>query len=470
MEQSDLSLIQKFKEFFGTYMESLAVQANKTKQKQKWDHHRKMVLENSYHLTPRRYSRKEMSFLFGVTEGRVRQINRETIAGIKGKIDEVNPDIFTLYYLEDIKKLDSYLQSEGVWPKNKFYNYLNEKYQIDIEQEKPFVNLLLDVLGYKIAKTPFYIIKDNEMVFFDKTIDRNLFFKICHAIFIALEKNAVPTEVKDVIISVNRDLKPLTTDHSLIEKALNVVGDVEPVVRDEAKLYQVAFHRLSSSADMACRILFEQENWMKLQEIGGEIDRRLGLKNKKSIDLRSLYTAMKKDRRLLSFGKSGIWTLTEWGGNDPGVCGLITNTLLLFNEPMSKEDLFAHIHETLPFIPISLLNLNINNSRFAQLKDTRFILAEWKDLYKGKIAIIKKGNKHLLNEQNHVLIKEQILKLFAANELDKLPLTNIVNTVSQNYKFPKQLIYRRIRVDTDFKTVKTDGQKGKQVIFASKLK
>jgi len=49
-------------------------------------------------------------------------------------------------------------------------------------------------------------------------------------------------------------------------------------------------------------------------------------------------------------------------------------------------------------------------------------------------------------------------------------LTTIVNTINLNYKFPRQLIYRRIRLDADFKTVKTDGQKGKQVILAPNTK
>ena len=470
MEQSDLSLIQKFKEFFGTYMESLEVQAHKTKPKQKWDHHRKVVLENTYHLKSKQYTRKEMSFLFGVTEERVRQINRETIAGISEKINEVNPDIFTLFYVEDIKKLDSYLQNERVWPKDMFFSYLNQNYQIDIVQERPFINLLIDILGYKIAKSPFYIIRDNEFIFFDKTIDRNLFFKIGHQIFITLEKKTVPSKLKDVLISVKSDLKLAKSDHSLIEKALNVFGDIDSVVRNGTKLYQVSFHRLSSSADMAYRILFERGNWMNLQEISGEIQQRLSLKYIKSIDSKSLYAAMKKDQRLLPLGKSATWTLAEWGANDPGICELITSTLSNFNEPLSKDAIFDHIHSTLPFVPVRLLNLCIDNNQFIKLKDKRFILAKWKDLYKGKIATIKKGNQHLLIVQNQIKIKEQILKLFTISNSDKLPLTTIVNTINLNYKFPRQLIYRRIRLDADFKTVKTDGQKGKQVILAPNTK
>jgi len=95
MEHSDMGLIQKFKAFLGSYIDSLAIQEPKTKPKQRWDHHRKMVLENSYHLTSKRYSRKEMSFLFGLTEGRVRQINKETVAAISARIKKGDSDIFT---------------------------------------------------------------------------------------------------------------------------------------------------------------------------------------------------------------------------------------------------------------------------------------------------------------------------------------------------------------------------------------
>jgi hypothetical protein len=386
MEQSDLGLIQKFKAFLGSYMDSLAIQEPKTKPKQRWDHHRKMVLENSYHLTSKRYSRKEMSFLFGLTEERVRQINNETVAAISARITEVNSDIFTCYYLEDLKKLDSYLQKERVWPQRKFYDYLSVKYQIDIEQERPYVHLIADVLGYRISKNPYSQIKDNEFIFFDQTIDRNIFFKICHSIFVVLEENTIPVNLKDVTVNVRKDLNLLPKDRSLIGKAINMVADFETVAIKPAKLYQIAFHRLSSSADMANRVLFEQGNWMKFSEISDEIHRRLGSKNKRVIDPKSIYVAMKNDQRLLPLGKSGIWTLAKWGENDRGMCEVITNTLLQFNEPLSKEQIFAQILTTHPFMPIDLFNLSINNRKFAHLRDKRIILAEWKYLHKkGKV-------------------------------------------------------------------------------------
>lgn len=386
MEQSDLGLIQKFKEFFGTFMDSLAVQAPKTEPRQKWDHHRKMVLENSYHLESKRYTRKELSFLLGLSEERVRQINKETIAAISGRIKEVNSDIFTRYYLEDLKNLDSCLQKERVWPKSKFHDYLTVKYQIDIEKERHYINLMVDVLGYKTLKTSFSQLKDKEFIFFDESVDRNLFFKICRSIFITLEKNTVPAKLKDIIISVERDLTQFTIDRSLVEKALNVIDDFEIVTSKNIKLYQVAFYRLSSSSDMVCRILYEHRNWMNFSEIIGEIHQRLSLKTIKLIDPKSIYTAMKSDKRLLPFGKSGIWTLKDWGGHDPGICELITNTLLHFNKPLSKAEIFAHILTTQSYIPISSLNLCLNNVKFAQLKNSRIILTKWKDLYKGKLA------------------------------------------------------------------------------------
>jgi len=252
---------------------------------------------------------------------------------------------------------------------------------------------MADVLGYRISKNHNSQIKDNEFVFFDQTIDRNLFFKICHSIFVVLEENTIPVKLKDVTVNVRKDLNLLLKDRSLIGKALNLIDDFETVVIKPAKLYQIAFHRLSSSADMANRILFEHGNWMKFSEISEEIYRRLSLKNKKIIGPKSLYIAMKNDQRLLPLGKSGIWTLAKWGENDRGMCELITNTLFQFNKPLSKEQVFAYILTTHPFIPIDLFNLCISNRKFAHLRDKRIILAQWKYSHKEKIVKFEKGSK-----------------------------------------------------------------------------
>ncbi|MCX6237573.1 MAG: hypothetical protein NTY07_08465, partial [Bacteroidia bacterium] len=284
----------------------------------------------------------------------------------------------------------SFLREERVWPKTKFYAYFNEKCEVDTEQEKPLINLLVDVLGYKILKNHFSLLKDNDLVFFDDTIDRDLFFRICHESFITLEKNDFPTKPEDLITSVKSNLNQFPTDDSLIDKALNVINDFEVVIRNDTKFYQVAFHRLRSAGDMVYRILFENENWMKLSDINHEIKHRLSLKNKKVTDWKNLYAAIKNDKHLLPLAKSGVWTLTEWGEENLIIYELITNTLLHFNKPLIKEDIFSYILKTRPFIRTHSLNSAIYNSRFMQLRDKKFILSEWKDLYQKKTAITRK--------------------------------------------------------------------------------
>jgi DNA replication protein DnaD len=108
------------------------------------------------------------------------------------------------------------------------------------------------------------------------------------------------------------------------------------------------------------------------------------LKNKKVTDWKNLYAAIKNDKRLLPLAKSGVWTLTEWEEENLIIYELITNTLLHFNKPLIKEDIFSHILKTRPFIRTHSLNSAIYNSRFMQLRDKKFILSEWKDLYQKK--------------------------------------------------------------------------------------
>ena len=136
MENPDPNLIQKFKEFIGIYVESLAAKANKTVPKQKRDHYRKKILEYSYGLNSKYYSQEQIAMFLNLSTEMVRLIKIATLKEIKAKIDELDTDIFNRYYLEDIKKLDSCLVPQRVMSMNQFYRFLNEEYQIDTDNRK----------------------------------------------------------------------------------------------------------------------------------------------------------------------------------------------------------------------------------------------------------------------------------------------------------------------------------------------
>jgi len=99
MENSELNIIQRFKELIGTYNELLSVQTNKTKSKQFRDLQKKKILEYLYGLKSKLYSRNQLSILLDVTPERIRQINLEILRELKEKINEPDTDVFTNYLL-----------------------------------------------------------------------------------------------------------------------------------------------------------------------------------------------------------------------------------------------------------------------------------------------------------------------------------------------------------------------------------
>ena len=390
MENPDPNLIQKFKEFVGIYIESLAAKANKTVPKQKRDHYRKKILEYSYGLNSKYYSQEQIAMFLNLSIEMVRLIKIATLKEIKAKIDELDTDIFNRYYLEDIKKLDSCLVPQKVMSMNQFYRYLNEEYQIDTNKEKSHIELLIDALGYKVINHHQLPLREYTLIFFDKSIDSKLICKIGWTAFKIVEKNTILTEEEDIIIGIKKSLNHTAIDRRLVVKALSVMGDCEFQTKGRTRLYQVALHRLSSASDMAYRILFEKKDGMKINDIHDEISLRLSSTGKKVILMSSLNTELSSDKRFKSSGKAGIWSLSEWAEDKVTMVELISNTLLHFNEPLFKDDIFSHILRVRPFISVNSLSRSLCDPAFVQLVDGRFILAQWRDAYQSKIMTGKR--------------------------------------------------------------------------------
>ena len=168
------------------------------------------------------------------------------------------------------------------------------------------------------------------------------------------------------------------------------MDDCEFQTKGRTRLYQVAFHRLSSASDMAYRILFEKRSGMKINDIHNEISLRLSSTDKKVVLMSSLNAELSSDKRFKSSGKGGIWLLSEWAENNVTIVELISNTLLHFNEPLFKDDIFSHILRVRPFISVNSLSRNLYDPAFMQLVDSRFILVQWRDAYQSKIMTGKR--------------------------------------------------------------------------------
>lgn len=463
------SFIEKFKKYVNSFISRLEVKMNKTPSKIEKDESKRQIIEYTYGLKSKYYTREEISYLLDITSERVRQIGIEVVKEIRKEVTTEVKNTFFSYYMPDIIDFKRDLVKKGVLSQNSFKEFITKTYKIDLLDNEPYLNLLIDVLEFKVIKTHLHLLKDNYLILFDKKINYKLFVRVCHAVFIAVERNTIMIEIEDVIISVKRKLTKDKVPNDYIRMALIAIDDCELIVKDSIQYHQIAFHKLSSASDMAYRVLFETNDRMNLTDILRAINHRLVDTTRKRIDKVSLNQQLNGDKRFVPLGKTGIWTLAEWGEDNLSMYDLITNTLIHFNKPLSKDEIYSHIQKTRSFIKTRSLDTIIYDSRYTQLTDKKFILTEWKDSYKGKIAIVKRRN--IIEKENKVRdqIKLQILNLFDENQTNTILLSTVANILSKKFKFPKHSIYKIISEENEFVTKPIDSYR-KQVSLKKDVK
>ncbi len=464
MKEKNNDFILRFREYIDNYIARLNVEINKTPSKIERDKRKSKILEYSYGLKSKYYTREELSFLLNMTIERIRQINIDILKEIKSEIKSKKNNLFSDYYFENLVDFEKELIGLKVLSEKGFKKHIQSKYTIDSNKEDSYLKLLIDVLEFKSVKTHLHLLKDNDLIFFDKSIDIKQFIRVCYSTFITVEKNTIETELEDILINVKRDLKNDKFPNEYVSIALQAIDNCELITKNENVFYQIAFHKLSSGSDMAYRVLFEKNERINLADLFREINYRLNNTGRKKIDKLSLQQQLNMDKRFVPLGKSGFWTLAEWGEDNLSMYDLITNTLILFNKPLTKKEIFNNIQKSRPFIKTRSLDTLIYDSRYVQLIDKKFILKEWKDSYRDLIAKTLKRN--ITEKENKVpeQIIFQLINLFEENNTNEILLSTVVKILSKKFKFPKNSIYKVISEENIFETIPIDNYRKKLIL------
>ncbi|WP_299903333.1 SEFIR domain-containing protein [uncultured Aquimarina sp.] len=437
------------KEIVQSYLSGLRFSQNKTKSKSERDSRKADVISFTYGLENKKYSREEIALLSDVTYERVRQINKDALKDLKKQIFEPEKSSLFGESYESLIKLKEELIERKVISYYSLLSDVNEKIKEETIKNESLLNLLLDVFDFDYINIKLHLLKDNDLIITSTEIDKKKILQLCYATYIVVEQNTIPVELNDLIIGVKGKLKGFTFSKRDIEMACEAIDAIS--IQSDGK-YSISFDKLSSSSDMAYRILFEENKKLKLAEILKIINHRLLRTDRKRIIKGSLNSQMNMDKRLMPLGKSGYWTLREWQEENKTMYDLITETLTLFDKPLKKETIFTQIHKTRPNIPIRSLDTVIYNKRYCKIKGNKYILSEWRDLYKDEIIITKPKN--IIVKENPVTeqIKRQVINLFKENNSTSILLSTIVKTLNKNFNFPKGSIYNVISENPEFET------------------
>lgn len=363
----------------------------KTESKIERDKELKTIITKYYGIDGRVYSKEEIALLTDKTLERIRQqlisFNKLLLATLKGENKDFKIQAEVSSVIIDFQNEISKFK---VLSKTKLKETLFQNFGIPEEKIKnEFLSILFDIIEIK-ERTPIaHHLRNNTFLFSDKLVSINTFFEICYLVYIFLEKNTIVTELEDIIIDVKRTNTKFPNE--LIEIACNQIEEIEQVVSGDKTRYQLKFEDLSNAKDMAYRFLMQKGEFIKLAELIKEINHLLHNSKSSKKVTKSIASQLVTDIRFIAQGKSGFWGLTEWEGNNETLFGLISNTLLHYNRPLSKKEIFNHITKDRPKIPIkSLDTILYDKTRYSKLDNDCFILNEWRDIYKAKIVKTEK--------------------------------------------------------------------------------
>lgn len=435
----------------------------KTDSKIERDKELKTIIAKYYGIDCRAYSKEEIALLTDKTLERVRQqlisFNKLMLATLNDENEDFKIQTEVCDVILNFQKEISQFK---VISKTKLKETLFLNFGIPGDKIKnEFLSILFDIIQIK-ERTPIaHHLRNNTFLFSDKQVSIDMFFEICYLVFIFLEKNTIATELEDIIIDVKRTNAKFPKE--LIEIACNQIEEIEQVVSENKNRYQLKFEDLSNAKDMAYRFLMQKGEFIKLAELIKEINHLLHKNKSKKRVTKSIASQLVTDNRFIAQGKSGFWGLTEWEGNNEILFGLISNTLLHYNKPLSKKDIFSHITKDRPKIPIkSLDTILYDKTRYSKLNNDCFILNEWRDVYKAKIVKTERRNTYIKSNPIKEQIKNQAIQLIKENGDETFYLNSIVNALNSKFGYSKAAVYGIIGRNDEF--LKKEDDNGKKLV------
>lgn len=275
-----------------------------------------IILEKRFGLgSGEEYTLQEIGDFFDLTRERVRQIEEKILSKLQHAI--TTPDISGKWRMPEtvINKVKEYsdfvAKTDVPFTEAEIIQLTEQYFNFEMKQEDIIsLKLLLVLLGYSpISKTisgwgrplrPAWVNSNYKIARLYKSIPR---------IFRIIQTSVVPISLFDLTITVNKKRKNKISTQD-IEHSIKILSEIEVLPE---KQYQLNFESLSSLADQAFRVLYENNNPMHLRDLQRGINYRM-VKAGFSTDarIRSLGNQLASDTRFSAIGRSGSWSLTKW--------------------------------------------------------------------------------------------------------------------------------------------------------------
>lgn len=248
----------------------------------------------------------------------------------------------------------------------------------------------------------------------------------------------------DVVVKVKRKKRSFANES--VGVALKACDDLE-IVDDTVR---AKFSALRNHADRAYRVLEEADEALHFGEIVRRINERLQGGQVKFANSRAVTGQLVSDERFIPIGKSGNWSLAQWGQKNLTIVEAIEAALHVSGKPLKFKEICAAVATTRPDAAARSIRTYLCNTpdKFSRVADGQYALSGW------SIPAINKAEKStkLSNEDFYL----QCVNAFG--QAESVPLVDLVKKLISTTGLADVSIRQRLN-SVDWVRVEKHGSK-----------
>lgn len=297
-----------------------------------------------------------------------------------------------------------------------------------------------NVMEFKNGETPFCV---------SDTIKQSYIRKLITAIEEVLQKNVYPANSDDIVIAVKKNFD-MNADKNQILYILDHYSCIEKV----GSQYGLKLRYLNTIADKAVRILHNAQCEMKFQAITKEINRITISEGGKPYDNITASNFI-QNKDLVSLGKTGFWTLRKFTTeeNTFPIKQQIIRLIQSHGGPVSLSTIKNDLSTANYYAP-NTIYMTLMSDEFAHLKGDRYILSQWKDLYKSELKPRRtRSPKNMSKISIRKQICSEVKEIFVSKGVTQMDLTDTQKQL-QKTGYKAATIYAAISSDSTLKKEK----------------
>ncbi|MEO6784941.1 MAG: sigma factor-like helix-turn-helix DNA-binding protein [Chthoniobacteraceae bacterium] len=341
---------------------------------------RQIFLKRLLAAADQRVTLEGIGGVYGITRERVRQIEAMCIDALRKPLLEADYFGLSFRLRPELSRVFTtarqHFLSLGLpaWPESAWVNELAKLWQVAPSRIIRYDRLLMALFGYDHVSLNHAGL---DMIVFDDSTSRPEAKRLAglveavHDILMA-HNEGLDTFDLAVRLKKKKSLKFQGLDEVPVLIAL--CGSVETVGED---LHRLRFDQLRGRAEQAVRVMSEHGSPMTRQDLLREINRR-SPRDKELADLRTLIGQLSGDSRLQPIGKSGSWTLVEWGLETRPLVDVIEDVLADADEALPRDEIIERVLAKRTGATASIaMTLDFHPDRFRKVGLRMYALAAW---------------------------------------------------------------------------------------------